>query len=201
MAVDQTFAAAYIDNGNVHKVLGVKLRPFCAWHLFLLQVVESPFLDAGNVYLPHLRRAVGICRMGFPRSRTKLPFWPLILKQKRLEQEVGKFLAYFGDYMHRPDYSIIPVNDMPQRGPIAPPRKKPTSAPDVIHLVFDAAHGANISVNEAWNIPIGQAYIAQAMHMRNQGVTVDFMDEGEREYQRQLKELLAKRGNGSHAST
>ena len=96
-------------------------------------------------------------------------------------------MVYTEDYFQRPEYSIMPVNEFTQ------PRSRarmPGTAPDVVQLAFDAAHGANVPVGEAWNMPIGEAYIAQAMHLRRQGIMVDFMTESEREFQSALKAHL-----------
>lgn len=190
MAIDRIFAAAYIDNGNVHKILGVKLRPFCAWHLFQLQIVESPFLSAGEVFLFHLRRAVGICRLRFPESRTKLPFFPLVVNKKKLHKEVENFLLYLGDYIQKPDYSVIPPDEFRKSKRTT---HLPSPAPEVVQLAFEAAHGANISIHDAWNMPIGQAYIAQAMYLKQHGIAVDFMNEEERQFQ---ASILEHSGNG-----
>lgn len=200
MAFDPIFAAAYIDGGTVHKVLGVKLRPFSAWHLYQLQIVESPFLEAGQVFLYHLRRAVGICRLRFPCSRTRLPIFPLIMNQEKLEKEVDKFLLYVDNYLQRPEYNIIQADEFNRS---KRPLRVPANAPEPIQLAFDAAHGANISLADAWNLPIGQAYIAQAMHMRRQGLMVDFMNEKERDFQDSILEHLRKKRNGEkhNAST
>jgi hypothetical protein len=195
VAVDQTFVSAYIDNDTVHRVLGVRLRRFCAWHLFQLQVIDSPFVNAGEVYLYHLRRAVGICRLSFPCSKTRPPFFPLVINQEKLSREVQKFLAYIGDYLQRPEYTIMPMDEF-SRSRYSRPTRNPSPPPEMIQLVFDAAHGANVSIPEAWNMPIGQAYIAQAMHLKNQGVLVDFMTEKEREFQAALKAHLETQGNG-----
>lgn len=192
MAIDRVFAAAYIDNGNQHKVLGVKLRPFCAWHLFLLQVVESPFINAGVVELYHLRRAVGICRLKFPDSRTKPPIPPLVINQAGLEREVHRFLEYVGDYLQKPEFTIIPIHEFGSQDRIP---KNPSPPPESIQLVFDAAKGANVSLNEAWNMPIGQAYIAQAMYFKQQGTLVDFLTDKEREYQAGLKASFSTNGD------
>jgi len=194
VAFDQTFASAYIDNGNVHRVLGVKLRPFCSWHQLLLEFIDSPFLSASQCYLYHLRRAVGICRLRYPHSRARPPLGPIIMTKKRLALEVEKFMNYLTDYIHTPDYSVIPFDNF-HRSPR--PFHPPNPPPGVVQLVFDAAHGANVPIQDAWNMPIGQAYIAQAMYYKHQGVMIDFMDDSEREFQAALKEHLAK-GNGAN---
>jgi hypothetical protein len=199
VAFDQTFAAAYIDGGVRHRVLGARLRPFSAWHLYQLQIIDSPFLKAGQVFLYDLRRAVGVCRLRFPDSWTRLPIFPLFMTQQKLEAEVAKFLAYVDNYLQRPEYSILQPDEFvrPKR-----PLRIPANAPEPIELAFDAAHGANIPLAEAWNLPIGQAYIAQAMQFRRAGLMVDFMTEKEREFQRAIKEHMNKERNGEeHAST
>jgi hypothetical protein len=188
--VDRTFVSALIDNGERHKVLGVTLLPFSAWHLFLLQVSESPFLKAGEVYLYHLRRAVGICRLRYRASRTRPPFFPLFMNQKKLEIEVKKFMVYIEDYLQRPEYNIMPIDEFRQPSRVS---RTPSPAPDVVQLAFDAAHGANVSISEAWNMPVGEAYIAQAMYYKTQGLQVDFMTEDEREFQEELKKHLEAR--------
>jgi hypothetical protein len=114
----------------------------------------------------------------------------------RLEREVLKFLAYVSNYLQKPEYVIIPINPFPRSTGRAPPPKA-NPPPEVISLVFDAAKGANISVNEAWNMPIGQAYIAQAMRLIEIGASIDFMDDKEREFQTMLKaKLSAQASNG-----
>lgn len=193
MELDRIFVSALIDNGTRHKVLGVTLPPFSAWHLFLLQVSESPFLNAGEVYLYHLRRAVGICRLRYRNSKTRPPFFPLLMNQKKLEAEVEKFLAYTEDYLQRPEYNIIPADAFRQPRSTA---KTPASAPEVVQLAYDAAHGANVSIDDAWNMPIGEAYIAQAMYYKKQGLLVDFMTEDERKFQAELKKHLESKRNG-----
>jgi hypothetical protein len=199
VAFDPIFAAAYIDGGIAHKVLGARLRPFCAWHLYQLQIIDSPFLSSGQVFLYHLRRAVGICRLQFPNSRTRLPIFPLVINQAKLEREVEKFLAYVGTYLQRPEYNIIQPDEF-NRG--RRPARIPANAPEPVQLAFDAAHGANISLADAWNLPIGQAYIAQAMQMRRQGLMVDFMNEKERDFQESILEHMRKNRNGdTHASS
>ncbi len=123
-----------------------------------------------------------------------------MMTQKKLHSEVGKFILYTNDYIHRPEYDIIPVNVMNRK---APGGRSPDPPPDVIQLVYDAAHGANVPIDVAWNMPIGQAYISQAIHYQKSGLLVDFMNDEEREFQNRLKEYMGKQSNGEarHAST
>jgi hypothetical protein len=119
------------------------------------------------------------------------------MNQEKLETEVNKFMLYLGDFTQRPEYNIIPFDEFSE------PRRKskpPTPAPGVIQLAYDAACGSHVSIAEAWNMPLGEAYIAQAMYYKQQGLQVDFMTESEREFQEALKAELEKRNGSKHAS-
>jgi hypothetical protein len=188
VAFDRVFAAAYVNNSKSYRLLGVRVRPFCLWHLLLLQVIDSPFSRAGKVTLHDLKTAIGICRLRYRQSRVRRTFFPLFLGQKELKAEVERFLEYVGDYLYKPEYGIIPFDadtDRPQK-----PRRLPTPPPDIIMLAFDAAHGARISVPQAFEMPIGEAHIAQSMFLRMQGLQLDFMDEEERKFQKDMAEAM-----------
>ena len=177
---DPVFGAAYIDNGTRHRLLGVRLRPFCLWHLFLLQALDSPFIRNGSATVFDLKTAIGICRLGYRQSHIARPIYP-ILGARQLRKQVQKFLDFVGDYLNKPDYNIVSL-ESPTGKPL--PRVTPPPAP--VLAAFEAAQGARISVKEAWEMPIGEAYIAQSMHLRLQGAMVDFMTEDERLFQREL---------------
>ena len=183
---DSKIAAAFIDNVSVesqrHRILGVRLRPFSLWHHFLLQACESPFIKKGNVTLRDLKTAIGICRLRFGQSKVIRPFWPPIAPRKKLERDVAKFLSYVGDYLNRPDYVISETRSAEEK-----PKKRNNPPPESVQAAFEAAWGANCKVAEAWDMPIGQAYMAQAMYYRHAGAPVDFMDDGERKFQAEMK--------------
>lgn len=187
MALDEIFASAYIDNSKKHRILGVQLKPFCAWHLWLLQAIDSPFLRTGEVTPFDLRVALGICRLHYRKSKVKKAWWPMIT-QKQFQGCVARFMAYIADYLNRPEYNII----TPEPYPGSKPPRQTAPPPEIIMLVFDAAHGARVPLVEAWNMPIGEAYIAQAMFMRQQGAQLDFMNQEERLFQRELIEAGIK---------
>lgn len=188
VAFDKIFAAALIDNGVRHKILGRTLRPFCFWHLLLLQVLESPFVTNGNITLFDLKNAVAICTLGYRQSKIRRPIFPLFIKLKRLKEAVEHFMVYVGDYLSKPEYVIVPWDTGGSKGF---PRLPPTPPPNLISTVFNAAHGARVSIKEAWEMPIGEAYIAEAMYFQmvkdNQ---LDFMDDETREFQARMKEQI-----------
>lgn len=181
--LDLTFAAAYIDDNKRHRVLGRRLRPFCLWHVLLLQAIHSPFVAGGNATLFDLKNAVAICRLGYRQSHIRRQFWPRFMTVKRLRKHVELFMEYVGDYLSKPEYTVVPL-DIRDRRP--PPRITPP--PAVVCTAYNAAYGARISIKEAWEMPIGEAYISEAMHFRAQGSQLDFLNDEEKEFQRQMKE-------------
>lgn len=184
VALDSTFAAAYIDNGNSYRFLGVKVRPFCLWHLLLLQACRSPFITGGNATSWDLRTAIGVCRLKYRDSKIRRPL-PRWMRKTTFKSLVERFSEYIGDYSSNLEYNVIPFSTGPQK-----PEPHVTPPPSVITTAFDAAHGARVSIGQAWDMPLGEAYIAQAMQLRLQGTRLDFMDDEEREFQKQLKESL-----------
>lgn len=184
MALDRTFAAAYIDNGVRHRIFGRRLKPFCLWHLLLLQVLDSPFVSNGNVTLFDLKTAVGICRLGYRQSNIHRPIFPLFLNLESLKKHVGRFLTYVQDYLSKPEYSIVPYDT---RGG-GPPPPLITPPPHIVATAFHASHGARISVGEAWEMPIGEAYISEAMFFRMiKDAQVDFFDDEEKKFQEDMR--------------
>jgi hypothetical protein len=181
MIIDNTFAAAYVDNNIRHRIFGRRLLPFSMWHLLLMQVLESPFVKEGDVSLHDLKNAISICTLRYRNSKIRRPFLPLFLKQKPLEKAVKRFLNYLGDYISKPEYTIVPwsIKEEDQLRPTLPV----TDAPQVIVKVFQAAHALRMPVNEVWDIPIGEVYVADAMYLRSQGSRLNFMDPEEREFQ------------------
>jgi len=186
VALDSSFAAAYIDNGTSYRFLGVKVRPFCLWHLLLLQTINSPFVMSGYATLFDLKTAIGACRLKYRESKIRRPWFPWKMPSKDLKQEVNRFVEYIGDYSSNIEYNIIPFDT--GQGDKPPPRIVPP--PGVVVTAFNAAQGARVSIEDAWNMPIGEANIAQAMHYQIQGSRVSFFDDDEREFQRQMKESL-----------
>lgn len=188
MAIDEKFAGAFVDNETRHKILGVKLRRFSVWHLFLLQVLDSPFIQKGDVTLHDLKNALSICTKHKRGCRIKRSLFPLgvgtpkgflvrlgiLISEDGLRQKIEQFIDYVGDYLSKPEYDIIPQGGSSSRSANPPPA--------IIALVYEAAQGANCKVAEAWDMPIGEAYVAQSMFYRRVGLLVDFMDEDLRKF-------------------
>lgn len=184
MALDSTFAAAYIDNGKSYRLLGRRLRPLSLWHLLLFQVLDSPFIvRGGTISLFDLKTAIGICSLGYRDSNIRRPRLPLKMGVKGLRRYVDRFVEYVEDYLSKPDYTVVPF-DLKQSGPAPVPVTPP---PHIVATAFNVAHGARIPIGEAWDMPIGEAYICEAMYFRAQGTQLDFLDDETRKFQEELK--------------
>lgn len=203
MALDRTLAAAFIDNDIRHRILGRRLKPFSLWHRFLLQAVHSPFLYGAEISFFDMREAVGICQLSFPHSKVHRPWivpfacyfffgFPRRMWTKFLKRTRDKLLAYFGDYIVRPEYSIKYPDIAPSRAMPPTPRLGPI--PEGFILVSDVIAFLHCSAKEAWDLPVGQAYWYQMGFYHSQKEMVDFIDEDEREFQAQLKAQLEKAG-------
>ncbi len=222
--IDPILAAAFIDGQprggwSGTRVLGVRLRKFCRWHLLLLLAVNSPFVRKGAVTLFDLRTAVAICRLRFDDSRLRRPWLvPFVLRMKMwshgvmeswsdgamqhpntpplhhstpiptpapcFQRVVDAFLEYTGDYLQKLDCSIIP----PELPKGAVPRVPATPPPDIFDAVSDIIGWSHWPEAVAWELPIGREDWYRTSARRAQGMTVDFMDEEEREFQQKLKE-------------
>lgn len=183
MAIDTAFAAAYIDNGKRYRILGRRLRPLSLWHLLLLQVLDSPFITGGNISLFDLKTAIGICSLRFRNSNIKRPWFPRFLTPLGLRRNYTLFIEYVEDFLSKPEYTVVPW-DTKTSGPAPVPLTPP---PHIVATAFNVAHGARVSIQEAWDMPIGEAYIAEAMYMRAQGAQLDFMNDEERKFQEEMK--------------
>ena len=180
--LDNSLGAAFIDGGIRHRILGKRLRRFSLWHRLLLQAIDSPFLRKGEVHLLDLRNAVGACRLVFPNSRIVRP----LCFRPDLRKSVDQFLSYAGDYLTRPEYSIIP----PARDSGVPqPRRG--QAPESILMVGDIIAWSGWAPERVWNLPIGQSYWYRMLAQRAAGADVDFLTEEEREFQTTMKERSA----------
>lgn len=193
MALDRTLAAAFIDNGVQHRILGCRILPFSNWHRMLLQAVHSPFLLGQEVRFFDMREAAGICRLSFPESKVRRPWLMPILcflwygfPRKRwtrfLERTRDRILEYFGDYISKPEYTIVTVETAPGM-PLG-------TIPETFLLVSDVIAFLHCDEYDAWDMPLGRAYWYQMGYYRSQKEQVNFMDESERQFQDELRKKL-----------
>lgn len=96
-------------------------------------------------------------------------------------------LEYFGDYISRPEYNLWhpePNYNGPSIAP--PPRLGPV--PEVFVIIADVIGFLHCSPEEAWNMPVGQAYWWQLAAFRKGGDSINFLDESEREFQEKMRQ-------------
>lgn len=195
--IDRTFAAAFIDNNVEHHIFGRRLYPFSTWHRFLLLTVNSPFLSGGEVKIFDVREAIGICSLRYPQCKVKRPWivpfllflWCCLSGKRWLKcliKTKNRLLEYFGDYISKPEYSIWNP-EIHYSGPqIAPPPRLGPIPEDFV-ILADIIGFTHCSIEEAWNMPVGQAYWWQMAALKHAGEHINFLDEKEREFQAQMR--------------
>lgn len=188
MAGDTSLFAAFIDGGRRHRFFGVRMRPFCLWHLLLLQAVDSPFLRLGNVTLFDLMTAVGICRLHFGDSRICRPWvgpvgWWKLSRKDGFRKEVVRFLHYTGDFLHKPEYA---VHQRPLPANAAPPPER-HAAPETLSLAADIIGWTHWPEKIVWELPMGAVYWYRAMALRAAGADIDFVTPEDMDFQAKMK--------------
>jgi hypothetical protein len=194
VALEEKFAEAFID--ATHTVLGRKLRPFCLWHLFLLQTLNSPYLSAGKVTPFDLKKGVAICSTRFREHELRNPrglrAWWQCSSTARFEIQSNRFLEYISDHLQRPDFSIITSETTKAQVPRGQP-------PEVLQVVCDVIDFTKWPERYIWQMPIGAAYWYQAMFLKSKHDT-DFLTPEERIFQAQLKAKLDNQSDAERAA-
>jgi len=205
MAPDETFARAFLhglppdftpaDPWTTHTVMGRGLRPFCLWHRFLLEAVESPLLNPAAglggepaITAHDLLHAVVICGARFRRwpLGEKLTFRDFLrtAQVSRLARQLAAFNAYIEDFTSRPDFSLKSSGG----------GARPSSAgqpPETFRMAAELIGWSGWADATVWELPLSEVewYLAQVLRERAAplGSEVDFMTAETRELQRQMK--------------
>ena len=196
--LDESFGEAFI-NGR-HWIAGRLLRPFCAWHLVLLQALQSPYLKAKPDGPPiavtshDLLTTVGICSLRFGKNNVRRPrnpiSWLSCRSETAFEKTNDRLLEYIGDYLQKPDFTVHVAED--QEGP------KRGQPPEIFQAVCDVIRYTGWYEAKVWEMPIGSLYWYQSVALKEK-YDVDFIDEEEKKFQDALEKHLAekKQANGS----
>lgn len=166
------------DPWSKHRVLGYRLRPFCHWHIFLLEQIESPILVTGSPdSMEDLLRAVRICRLRFREFDPGISGWSLrafwsSLGRRSREKQLHAFSEYIRDFQTGPEYRIIPPE---QKSGHRPPSRK-GSPPAVLEIIRKVISETRCSYREAWEMPAGEARWHYAMSLQEH-CELDFMTE------------------------
>ncbi len=193
MELERSFSEAFIhrlaerfrddDPWSAHRVAGRGLRPFCLWHLMLLQQIGSPLLsNPGAMSGEDVLRAVSIFRCRFLEANvaarwTASALWKL--SGKRIEQERAALLEYVEDFLQRPEFSVAAIGRGGKSIRLGPP-------PEVIYVASAVIFATGWSERFVWEMPIGAAYWYHALS-RRQREPIDFMTPEERAFQDELE--------------
>ena len=161
-----------------HRVAGLRLRPFCARHHALLELVRSPYLFGGPIGWPQLDLAASICA-----SRDwawQAPgFWRRLAMRIRggwdLARHHQKMHVYLKDYW-------TPPQVWEKDKPIAPAGKAPAKEfPPVFFAVAAVIHQTGWDEERGWNMPLALVEWYAAAFARMNGAEIDLVTEAERQ--------------------
>jgi hypothetical protein len=167
--VDTRFAEAFLN--QQHTVLGKPLLPYCCWHKFQLEVINSPVLLGEPVNLINLEHAVAICRSVYPQmasfaagnTRWQRFKWFWKMRRYQFGREVQKFSTYLDDYASGPKL-------WEQKGS----GNKEPDVDDNLEAVAFFYKQTGCSESDAWMMPLGKLRWYNTMFSRLEGAQVDF---------------------------
>jgi len=173
--MNRHFAESFLNRQD-HRVLSLPLLPLSLWHMFNLEVAQSPYFIGGSFPSARdLRLAVNICRTPYPQlpDLSDRRLWLDWFRSWRCEFliETAKFRAYLDDF-----------NALPQ---LWQPEKKrgtgreATGLPWSLAIVSGVCGATGWDEAKVWNMPIGQAYWYHVAFAMQNGSTVDLLSEGE----------------------
>lgn len=137
------------------KILGRQLKPFCCGHAATLAAVNSPFLSDGKVTPEELIVAVWVCSQTYEDGKSRFREEPVAIESecKAWGKSVGQwnfeaanalFQIYLSEHTRAPDRW---KNKEAKKG----------KAPWPLTIVTSLMQELNISLSEAWNMPLQEA--------------------------------------------
>lgn len=160
-----------------HRVAGLRLRPFCARHHALLELVQSPYLFGGPIGWPQLDLAASICASR-DWSWQAPGFWRRLAMRVRggwdLARHHQKMHVYLKDYWTPPQVWQKDKPAKPGAGPA------PKEFPPVFFAVAAVIHQTGWDEETVWNMPLAMVEWYAAAFARLNGAEMDIVTEGER---------------------
>lgn len=162
-----------------HRVAGLRLRPFCARHHVLLELVQSPYLFGGPIGWPQLDLAASICAS--KDWNWEAPgFWRRLSMRLRGGWDLAKHHArmhvYLKDHWTPPQ---VWEKDAPAAKPGAKPAAKPF--PPVFFAVAAVVRETGWDEERVWSMPLAMVEWYTAAFARMNGIEIDLVTEGERQ--------------------
>jgi hypothetical protein len=199
---DERFAEAFFHVPGGHRVLGRRLRPFCAWHRVQLEYLDNAFVMDDVLPEPgDLRLAVAVCSLRFPEvvrpPSVGRGWWRRITqlhagrKDARLREtawfarEVMRFRLYVADYLSLPKMHVA------QKKGKGGPGGESMRLPDMDETLLDVAlyrHLTGCDRVEPWEIPIGELVWMTAAVARCKGLDLRVTTTADEERLERLKE-------------
>lgn len=162
---------------RTHRVAGLRLRPFCARHHALLELVQSPYLFGGPIGWPQLDLASSICASrdwtwqapGFARRLAMriLGGWDLAAHHARMH-------VYLKDHW-------TPPQVWEKDKPIQPGKAQKKEFPPVFATVAAVIYQTGWAEQAVWNMPLALLEWYAAAFARFNGAELDLVTEGERQ--------------------
>ena len=189
---DERYVEAFMHLPDGHCVLGVKLKPFSAWHRTVLEYVDSPVMTGEPLSPGALRLAVEVCSRSFPdMPGPPRGLWARICAESRkmkdaarYEKEAVAFKAYVEDYV-----SLPRVMFGGKKGAV-----ESAAIPDMDSTLMDVAiyrFYTGCPRSEPWDIPLGELTWMATAIARTQGVALSVLTTVEEQVLNKLK-LLKK---------
>lgn len=169
--LNERLGEAFVNRS--YKALGLKLKPFSLWHLFLLTSGDSPFLEGRAVVSwADFRWAVAICRSTYPN--VNWPSFKELLKSlfKCPYPNLGQELLNFNTYIL--DHYSAPL--------VWKKEEAKTTQNDILVGISQAVLALvqnGFSHEDAWNMPAGQAYWYFVFIQKSRGAEFDIVTPGE----------------------
>ncbi len=172
---DTRFAEAFL--GTEHTVLGKRILPFCSWHKFQLEIINSPILLNEPCNLVHIEQAVNVCQTVYPnvaRFRKcdrwyKRFIWFLRHRRFNLFREIRKF----GDYLNNNSSGPKLWDKAKSEG-----GKEPDCDDNLEAVCYYMKHGG-VGEKEAWMLPLGRLRWYNTVFSRMEGAQIDFWTPGD----------------------
>lgn len=193
-----------------HRVLGFRLRPFCAWHLIALDACGSPFAGAGEFgetvedQFAALLLAARVCSAGYdPELRcldVPVAAGPTDPDDDRfaryvpvIGEQVSAFIDYLDDYAHKASPEFYQAEPAAGAG-----AKRAASGFDDLQIMLGFLAQAGIYGRAAYEMPLGEArWLAAVIRATTPGWgALELIPDKHREAQARIDAALARQQEG-----
>ena len=165
----ESFYEAFI-NCN-HTALGRRLKPFCLKHCLYLEAIGSPVMklingDETEIARQDLEVAVIVCSSGDVINELKRSYW--LMRFHSFKRGLTAFISYLTDFVAVPElWDRTDSETM-------------LNAPWILSKAMLLLSKTSITLNEVWNMPLGELLWYCATFAEQEGVAQIQSDEERR---------------------